>query len=100
VRYLISHEQAIEDVLTDYETGGVKLMEQLEKDHQDDKRRAHHELDKVMKTMGNEYRACRQEIVQGAQEMTTRPVRRVEKEWMQEQARMQKLVEEGIRLCR
>jgi hypothetical protein len=97
VRYLISHEQAIEDVLQEFETGGNKLMEYLEKDQQADKRRVHHEVDRLMKTMGKEYRDSQQEFLRGAEDIKAQPLRRVEKKWMQEQEQMQKLVEEGIK---
>jgi hypothetical protein len=86
-------------VLTEYEQGGTKLIKNLEKTHQDDRRRIQHELDKVKKTMGKEYTDARHEISRIAKTMRAQPVRKLEKEWMQEQDRMQKMVEESIRKC-
>lgn len=74
-------------------------MEQLESDHQDDKRRARQEVDKIMKTMKKEYTDSRKETLRCTKDMRTKPIRRIEREWIQEQDRMQKLVEEGIREC-
>lgn len=100
MRYLISHEQAIEDVLVEYQMGGTKLMEQLEKDHQDNKRRAHYEVEKIIKAMEKEYRDSKQHIMRNAEELKCRPLRQVEKEWMQKQDQMERLIEEGMKQCR
>jgi hypothetical protein len=87
-------------VLTEYEQGGVKLMKNLEKAHQDDRCRIQHEVDNVKKTMVNRYKEARQEISRITKAIRARPVRELEKEWMQEQDQMQRLIEEGMRKCR
>ncbi len=100
MRHLISHEQAVEDVLTEYEQGSTMLIGSLEKDHQENRRRIQRELDKLKRTMVNEYKGARLEISRINNAIRARPVRELEKEWLQEQDRMQRLVEEGMRRCR
>ena len=46
-----NHEQAVEDVLTEYEQGSTLLMKNLEKAHQEDRRRIQNEVDKLKRTM-------------------------------------------------
>jgi hypothetical protein len=100
VRHLISHELAVEDVLTEYEQGSTMLIKNLEKAHQDDRRRIQNELDKIKRTMINEYREARLEISRINKVIRARPVRELEKEWMQEQDQMQRRVEEGMKKCK
>jgi len=75
-------------------------MKTLERTHQDDRRRIQHEVDKVKKTMANGYKEARQDISRITKAIRDRPVRELEKEWMQEQDQMQRLIEEGMRKCR
>lgn len=84
-------------MLTEYEQGGIKLIKGLEGAHQDDRRRIQHEVDKVKKTMSNGYKEARQEISRITKAIRARPVRELEKEWVQEQDQMQRLIEEGMR---
>ena len=100
MRYLIRHERAIQDVLAEYEMGGVKLLEQLERDHQNEKRRTYSELDKIIKIVYKEYRDSKKQIVRSAEDMRAQSIKKMEKKWMQNQELMQRLVEEGIRKCR
>jgi hypothetical protein len=87
-------------VLIEYEQGGIRLIKNLEIAHQDDRRRIQHEVDKAKKTMANEYKEARQEISRITGAIRARPVRELEKEWMQEQDQMHRLLEQSMRKCR
>jgi hypothetical protein len=87
-------------VLIEYEQGGIRLIKNLERAHQDDRRRIQHEVDKVKKTMANEYKEAHQEISRITKAIRARPVRELEKELLQEQDQMQRLLEQGMRKCR
>jgi hypothetical protein len=100
VRYLISHEQAVDDVLSEYGDGGTLLVKALEKTHQDKRRHIQHEMDKIKRTMINEYREARLEISRINKAAQARPLRELEKEWMQEQDQMQRLIVEGMKACK
>jgi len=75
-------------------------MKNLERAHQDDRRRIQHEVDKVKKIMANGYKEARQEISRITKAIRAQPVRDLEQGWMQEQDQMQRLIEEGMRKCR
>lgn len=96
MRHLISHEQAIEDVLTEYEQGSNLLVRDLERTHQDDRRHIQHRLDKIKGTMIIEYQEARVEISRINRAIRARPIRQLEKEWIQEQDELQRLIEEGM----
>jgi hypothetical protein len=97
VRYLISHEEAITDVLNDYLRSGSKLVNELGLKHRTDRFRIHQELETTKNRLRKTLTDSRQQVSNGTHDMTTHNLRDVEKAWKADHDLLERMVEEARR---
>lgn len=97
VRSLLSHEEAIKELLVEYLEDGSKLVHDLESDHQGKRRHIQNEVDTVKKTLGEAYSNSKQQVLEYTKDMKTSPIGDVEIQWREAQEDLQNMIEEGRR---
>lgn len=95
VRHLIHHEEAIEDVVQEYQQKGSKLIEHTLTTLKETRQQAHYEMNSRIKELTNEYRRCRSGVQSTREELKAAPVTGLEKELIRHGDMARKMIGEG-----
>ncbi|KAI9871942.1 MAG: hypothetical protein M1830_002237, partial [Pleopsidium flavum] len=97
VRHLVDKETATEDIVHDYQRGGTRLIEELERAHQAEYARFQRDINTAKTELKAEYKTTMEQIIEGNREIRQRPVAALRMEHMDKQQHLNELLEAAYR---
>ena len=99
ISHLNDEETVIEDVVKEYQRGGTRIIEEMEKTHQGDYQEFQIAIDGLKTELGKTYRGTIAEIERNARLARKNPVGKSEKEWRVERDNLMGSIDAAIMVC-
>ncbi len=97
MRHLVDKETATEDIIHDYERGGMRLIEELERAHQTEYARFQRDIDTAKTELKAEYKSTMEYIIEGNRDIRQQPVAALYKEHIDQQQQLNEMLEAAYR---
>ena len=100
MRHLIDQETAIADIIEEYRRGGTRLIEELEKTHQEEYRQCQAGMQALSSELINTYTETERKLVKRLAAVKKSPVAKLEEKWRAEQEVINGKLEAALLACR
>jgi vacuolar-type H+-ATPase subunit H len=97
VRHLIHHEEAIDDVIEEYQQNGKTIIEGMARNHMDIREKTLEEAKALLKLFVDEHKESRLEVKRTEKELRASPVGSVGQTWISHQAELSGMITAGRR---